>query len=582
MSIQVGDTVEIPKGVEVLDGHTYGDFRHFTYMKAKASARASKVKVEAIVDVSPHWWNLLDTATHDEVRKRTGIHCSTLFDNARGIFSDDNGPISYDGPQDRIGRRWSAAEVDRWLVERGQRVPIERQPEIDALFDELKARVVARFGDMKFVVWSGDKKSTLLANVVPAEAAAPKAPKEQKITKRRLMVPGARFRFTAEVPIRVWMENPEIARLIAERDKNQPDRNSHRLLGNGTVLVTLGGGVQQTAAQKAEVERIQKLINDAPRQVNVMAAKVPAGVLVEITGKPEASKSYYSDKESNGLMVPMKVIADGPIRVAERFLKGDRWRNPIWARDGISLPYSQIEKAIEVVEGSVPEVIVWALRDRETGEYFGGWETERHSYGNRQTNTPKMSKTFSGSKKYKNLSAVKASIMDFTGYHSGLEQEGYVEEWVAGGEKKIDLPSTWEAVAVDKTTNNVKRSEDVVDWYAGLMRLRGLTAQFGSAVRGLYKKVEGKEGFEAIVVFKLADDMDEDDPAIVREVRLIEEAVEQSGAEKTKRETTPRSMAYAVASQMDATLILLGYQGSGTAKAYDIANLQEIVPEKKA
>lgn len=582
MSIQVGDTVEIPKGVEVLDGHTYNDFRHFTYMKAKASARASKVKVEAIVDVSPHWWNLLDTATHDEVRKRTGIHCSTLFDNARGIFSDDNGPISYDGAQDRIGRRWSAAEVDRWLVERGQRVPIERQPEIDALFDELKARVVARFGDMKFVVWSGDKKSTLLANVVPAEAAAPKAPKEQKITKRRLMVPGARFRFTAEVPIRVWMENPEIARLIAERDKNQPDRNSHRMLGNGTVLVTLGGGVQQTAAQKAEVERIQKLINDAPRQVNVMAAKVPAGVLVEITGKPEASKSYYSDKESNGLMVPMKVIADGPIRVAERFLKGDRWRNPIWARDGISLPYSQIEKAIEVVEGSVPEVIVWALRDRETGEYFGGWETERHSYGNRQTNTPKMSATFSGSKKYKNLSAVKASIMDFTGYHSGLEQEGYVEEWVAGGEKKIDLPSTWEAVAVDKTTNNVKRSEDVVDWYAGLMRLRGLTAQFGSAVRGLYKKVEGKEGFEAIVVFKLADDMDEDDPAIVREVRLIEEAVEQSGAEKTKRETTPRSMAYAVASQMDATLILLGYQGSGTAKAYDIANLQEIVPEKKA
>ncbi len=580
MNIQVGDTVEVPKGVEVLDGHTYNDFRHFTYMKAKASARASKVKVEAIVDVSPHWWNLLDTATHDEVRQRTGIHCSTLFDNARGFYPDDNGPISY-GPNDRVGRRMTAAEVDRWLVERGQRVPIERQPEIDALFDELKARVVARFGDMKFVVWSGDKKSTLLANVVPAEAAAPKAPKEQKITKRRLMVPGARFRFTAEVPIRVWMENPEIARLCHERDSYRVDPHSKHMQGS-TMVVVLGGGREQTQAELDAMARIQKQIDGAPRQVNVMAAKVPAGVLVEITGKPEASKSYYSDKESNGLMVPMKVIADGPIRVAERFLKGDRWHNPIWARDGISLPYSQIEKAIEVVEGSVPEVIVWALRDRETGEYFGGWETERHSYGNRQTNTPKMSATFSGSKKYKNLSAVKASIMDFTGYHSGLEQEGYVEEWVAGGEKKIDLPSTWEAVAVDKTTNNVKRSEDVVDWYAGLMRLRGLTAQFGSAVRGLYKKVEGKEGFEAIVVFKLADDMDEDDPAIVREFRLIEEAVEQSGAEKTKRETTPRSMAYAVASQMDATLILLGYQGSGTAKAYDIANLQEIVPEKKA
>jgi hypothetical protein len=132
---------------------------------------------------------------------------------------------------------------------------------------------------------------------------------------------------------------------------------------------------------------------------------------------------------------------------------------------------------------------------------------------------------------------------------------------------------------VDKTTNSKKRTEDVVEWFKGLMRLRVLTAQFGSALRGLYKKIEGK-GFEAIVVFRLHDDIDEESPEIIREMKLIEDAVENSGLDKVTREVAPRSIAVAAPTQMDATLMLLAYQGHGTAKAFDVASLQEIVPEK--
>ncbi|PZR68612.1 MAG: hypothetical protein DI537_49685, partial [Stutzerimonas stutzeri] len=523
------------------------------------------------------WWNLLDTATHNEVRERTGIHCSTLFDNARGIYPDNNGPITY-GPNDRVGKRMSAAEVDRWLVERRQRVPIERQPEIDALFEELKARVVERFGDMKFIVWSNDKKSTLLANAVPATANAPKAPKEQKITKRRLMVPGARWTFTKEVEVHIWMDNPEIDRLTKERDSYRVDRNSRHMQG-GSMVIVLGGGREQTQGELDAMARIQKQIDATDKQVRVLAAKIPAGCRVEVTKKPEASSHYnYDDRESNGLMVALRVIADGPIKVAGQFLKGDRWHNPLWAANGVALPYSQIEAAMEIEADSVPEEIVWTLRDSVTGEYFGGWLFEKDRYGhNRSTDKPKLSATFSGAKKYKNLSAVKASIMDFTGYHAGIEDEGYKAEWVGNSDKKIDLPPTWEAVAVDKTTNGVKRTEDVQKWFASLMRLRVLTVQFGSAVRTLYKKIEGKEGYEAIVVFKTPERWEDLDD---RDKRLINEAMEACADAKPPSVKNDGAQAFAVTSQIDATLIMLAYQGTGECKAFDVANLQEIVPEK--
>jgi hypothetical protein len=578
MTIQVGDTVEIPKGVEVFEGYTHGTMHHFDYLERKLSARKSKVVVETVIEVTK-WWTLLNKDEHEEITKRSGIWSHWLFDSARGLYDDTMGPIVY-APGDRNGTRMTASAVDDWLVSDKRRVPIERQPEIDALFAEYEAKVRERFGDLKFIDWAGGKKSTLLANVVPATAAAPKAPKEQKITKRRLMLPGARFKFTSDVEIRIWISNPEIWRLCKKRDSYRVDRNSQRMHGS-TMVVTLGGGREQTQAELDAMASIQAQINVLPSQINVLAAKVPSGCVVEITDKPVASNSYSSKKESNGLMVPMKVIADGPIKVAQQFLT-PHWDNPLSNGGNIAIPYSQIEAAIEVIEGSVPENVVWALRDRASGEYFGGWESERKGSYNRQTNTPKMSATFSGSKKYKNLSALKASIMDFTGYHAGLEQEDYVEEWVGGSEKKIDLPDTWEAVAVDKTTNAEKRVEDVVEWYEGLMRLRVLTAQFGSALRGVYKKVEKKEGYEAIVVFKLPDDFDIDDPALLKQMKLIEECVEASGAEKTVRNTTERTMAYAVQSQIDATMMILGYQGEGTVKAFDIANLQEIVPEAAA
>lgn len=578
MTIKVGDTVEIAKGVEVFEGYTHGTMQHFDYLEKKISARKSKVVVETIIEVT-RWWTLLNKDEHEEITKRSGIYSHWLFDSARGLYNDDMGPIVYT-PGDRNGSRMTASAVDDWLVKDKKRVPIERQPEIDALFVEFEARVRERFGDLKFIDWSKGQKSTLLSNAVAVAPKADRAPKEATITKRRLMVPGSVWRFTEEVEINVWVSNPEIDRLIKERDSYRVNQNSQHRRG-GTMVVVLGGGRQQTQGELDAMARIQKQINETPSKIKIKAAVVPAGVRVKIADKLAAGYKSYNDKETNGLLAPM-IILEGKIGVTEQLLKsGNRYDNPLHYANGISLPYSQIESAIEAE--SIPESIVWTLRDTATGEYFGGWESETKNGYSRQTNTPKMSKTFSGAKKYKNLAAVKASIMDFTGYHDGIEIEGYVGEWVGNGSKKIDLPATWEAVAVDKTTNADKETRDVQDWFKDLMRLRDITKNVNGAVRGLYKKLEAQiTDYPAFVSFEFDPSIhDIDDDKIAPSDRaLINEAMEANSEEKAPSHKTPLTQAFAVKSQSDATLIVLAYQGQGSCKAYNSHDLTEIVTAK--
>lgn len=516
MSFAAGDTVTIPKGTMILEGPGKHYANQGKWIEGK---RASKVRLVEVDDWSPKWYMLISKEDQDRLEAAM--------------------------PVPQYGARY-------WLNLFGERVFIfddcpKRTPETDILATEIKAKMDALYGDYIFATWgTGLSAKHCLVSAVEAATATVKAPKEATITKRRLLVPGSKWSFPSETPVRLYAQNGERERLINLRHPK--------------------GGWLKSADIAA-----------MPGRLLMDIAVIPAGTKIKILDKPSPDHvPYGTDKKlTNGSYYLARL--ESPITHIVPL--GDNQLSPSplysWQHRGdpltIRLPYSLLDKHAE--PESIPEDIVWTLRDRATGLFFGGWESILDNGSMRQTNTPKMSVTFSGSKKYKNLSALKASIMDFTGYMAGIEQEGYVEEWVGSSEKKINLPDTWEAVAIDKTTNSEKRIEDVVKWYAGLLRLRGLTVQFGSAVRTVYKKVEGK-GYEAIVVFK-SDERWED--LGDRDKRLIAEAMENAEG-KPPSAKNEMAQAYAVKSQMDASLILLAYQGTAICKAFDIATLAEIVP----
>jgi hypothetical protein len=460
----------------------------------------------------------------------------------------------------------NVAVMVKWMEEKNpQHLPAiyQSSSELQALMEKAKAEAIANEGHApKFVIWGGvhNRKAARLSDVIKIQdkadvrfkAASKK--KEKTLTKRNLMVEGSKWRFAQDVDITMWVRNPKIDQLCHQRNSISRSGNSH--VGNTIIL---GGGVPNTPAEKQTIASIQEEINNCPRVVQQNMGIIQAGTEFTVVGKLAAGYKW-GQKETNGLLVPVKVT------------KGSVGNIPITGYDG-GLPYNQIEKFVEAI--SIPETIVYVLRDRETGDYFGGWETDKKGY---QTSNPKMSSTFSGSKKYKTSSAVKASIRDFTGYNSGLDSEGS-EEWVGIGydSKKIDLPSTWELVGIDKTTLTDKSIEDIKSWYTELWRLRNLTKTVGSAVRSVYKKAEGK-GFDAIVLFKVMDDY-----GTFEECENLPSFIDSSMKNITTkyiRTKTETGIAFAC-SMEDAVLAQLSVSHPELeVTAYRFGTLEEIVKEK--
>ncbi len=324
----------------------------------------------------------------------------------------------------------------------------------------------------------------------PAVQSSSVSQKSKTVPLRNQMVVGSKWRITKEVKILVWVENPAFSVLIQDhyRDRNGP---------------------KQAA--------LLKMIENGEKVVQRHVATIPAGAEFTVVGKIKPSDSTYEVKkhQTNGLMVPVDIenitlLGSGIDKVFGRHqLARHGMVGSAGSREyvvvGYDLPYNQIGDFCEPLE--IPETLVYVLRDKATGLFFGGWKFSIDAYGqNRSTEEPKMVEKFSSAKKYATAAAVKASIRDFTGYNSGLDETP--EQWLdgpayylAGGGKKMDLPDTWEMVSFDKPTATEKQTFDVVNAHKDAMRLRILTKNLGSAVRGVYKKAEGK-GMQAIVVFQ--------------------------------------------------------------------------------
>lgn len=426
------------------------------------------------------------------------------------------------------------------------------------------------------------------------EQATTKAPPKAATTPlRNQMVLKSRWKITQDATLHMLVSNPEIDRLCAQRDAISRSGNSQHRQGNAIVVV-LGGGVPNTPAEKATIEAIQKQINAAPRKITVDKYAITAGTVIEIAGKIAPGYKSYDQKETDGLLVPVSVVSGSITNLAP-----SRWEGRT------ELPLNQIANIIEPLE--IPETLVYVLRDTATGLFFGGWETEtHHRYGyesKQQTNVPKMVPKFSSAKKYATNSAVKASIRDFTGYTSSLDHDAdSAGDWYgeySGKGKKMDLPPMWEMVSFDKPTATEKETFDVQDWFKDLMRLRVLTKGHGSAVRAAYKKAEGVEGMEVIIVFQTRsrgsytdrngklhqyDEAEtfEDQPDEGKAVlAAIKEAAEAMSA-KSIRVKTPSSIAYACKFvDAFAAKLALGDEADLDVKVLDINTLEEVVENQE-
>jgi hypothetical protein len=303
------------------------------------------------------------------------------------------------------------------------------------------------------------------------------APAPTVKAERNTMVPGSRWVFHRTVDIKLWMPKAPGSRSHHAKDYHQ------------VVVQTLLAGTKFTVLDKF-------------------------------------GTSYsVADDLSDGLVARVKFDDESTIKSTVPFQRYDRCAvgltehrsgadfsgsQLVYKVNGHELPFKQIADAITAE--AIPETLVYVLRDTATGEYFGGWKMLPHrdprwaNNGELYTSdVPKMVTKFSSAKKYKNASAVKASIRDFTGYNSGINDEGEEINYIfADGKKKMDLPATWEMVVVDKVTGIEKEILDVQNWYRDLLRLRTLTQGCGPAVRAAYKKGEGK-GHGAIVLFQNRD-----------------------------------------------------------------------------
>lgn len=587
--IEAGDKVQIRKGANVfIDASD-----HYGTRGATVAQRATSATVQRIMTKPKNWVTFLPQDEQDKLAdvmgKADGQGRDGTLRYLLGWIEDEN--------YDRSPGGFSGGRFSRRIVYSNNAGLAKALVAAQEVYRNL-------YGDNpQFVVWSGDKAAfigdaTKVAGADDlAQEAAAKPVKEKPITKRRLMVPESKWRFTKDIEIHVWISNPEADALYQKaRDMHRSNNSQHRV-GN-TIVIGLGGGRGNTPAEEATMESLRKQAAALPQQIRVLAAMVPAGAVIMVTDKITASGqfNYGNDKQTNGLMVPC-IVEKGTIKVKEG-AAGQALRS--WNRN-FQLPYAQIEAAVEAE--SVPETIVYALRDNATGEYFGGWETEYQSGYNRGTGTPKMSKTFSGAKKYKTSAAVKASIRDFTGYNAGLNDEGeYAPEWASGGEKKIDLPPTWEMVAVDKTTNAIKETIEVQDWFKNLTRLRDLTQKQCSAVRGAYKKAEedGLDNYEAILLFQCResgsygnghtyDNASEFENAFHDEgksaLAAIKNAVGLMGGKKS-RVKTQSAVAVACSLEDGITAKMAFNYSSADAdiitKLLDIKTLEEIVGKKEA
>lgn len=447
--------------------------------------------------------------------------------------------------------------------------------------EDASGNVTVNGADAPVIAKAPASPQSVATTVAPAPTAKVSKPAVKAVgvaAIRTQMVPNSKWRFTRDVEIVGWRDSPKYKQHVSARPDGRNNLNAYN-------------------DWRIELDR---LLESGESQVLVPVGKVLEGAEFTVTGKISSEASYGSEhKKSDGLKVPLAITPDKIELYSLNGKSPSAFDHPLIGYQGVhELPLRQIADAVEPL--AIPTTLVYVLRDTATGELFGGWKTEKVAYytdkqdvthySDRATDEPKMVTKLSSAKKYATSAAVKASIREFTGYNSGLDNNvDSGEYYIMGGDKKMDLPPTWEMVVFNKVTGDEVETIDVQNWYKSSKRLRVLTTSFGSAVRGVYKKAEGK-GMEAIIVFQnrsrgtTHDGKSWDEASRFddyhdghKSLEAINEALNKVSG-KTLREKSPSSVAMA-GSLADCFMARLALDDAAKVevKILDINTLEEVV-----
>lgn len=430
----------------------------------------------------------------------------------------------------------------------------------------------------------------------PAATKAAPAPKAQKPApvasgtkvERNSMVPGSKWVFHKAVDIKLWV--PKLGR---ERSNDAADYEQ-------TVVQHLPVGTKFSVIAKFTASGAVACVANTDKTITDgwMARVVFDDPSIIHDG------ARYSFQRSLNKQLGLETFGIHP-----------EWSGTeiVYKINGHELPFAQIADAITAE--SIPETLIYVLRDTATGELFGGWKDEKYTenwsngdgtfrtYNGKRSDVgnAKMVTKLSSAKKYATSSACKASIREFTGYNTGLEEgaDGGAY-YIMGGKKAMDLPATWEMVEFDKVTGTEKRVIDVQNWLVSLNRLRVLTTTHGSAARAAYKKAEAsKDDYPVIIVFQnrsigsLKDYegkiVNWDEKARFEDYRdghrarvAIEQAAKKITGKKLKADS-PSAVAFACQSLSDALFAKMAFDYEGrdhnavAVTLLDFNTLEEIV-----
>lgn len=237
----------------------------------------------------------------------------------------------------------------------------------------------------------------------------------------------------------------------------------------------------------------------------------------------------------------------------------------------VEVPYSEVAEHLEQV-GEPERQTYWLLRDAETGLFY---RTTRYigymvdevtrdtppGFKPRQGYPYEMESNRAKAKKHTDLGKVKTTILNFTGYFTGLDQVD-TKDWLALDRSRVPSESypfvdTLEAVQYDKLTKEEIKIVPLLPWYERALRLRRITARYGASVRKVFDDLEKKDklaDFPYVLAFR--------NPTGLTPTQLadIEAAIKSSGI-RGKKAKDPNSYAIAVETFAPAMATSLAAQG---------------------
>jgi hypothetical protein len=325
------------------------------------------------------------------------------------------------------------------------------------------------------------------------------------------------------------------------------------------------------------------------RAVKVLTATIPAGTVLTVIGKftafsilgegitfPAQTTDALIKHDFGALRDEFNYSVGAPgYRFHPRYQGIQLW--PETDDKGVTyieLPYAELAPYLEQV-GEPERQTFWVIRDAATGEYYRttrwlGYMTDAKTnctinvtpgWKPRQGYPYEMEKTTGKAKKHTDLGKIKTTIMNFTGYFAGLDRVE-TKDWLerdrtSSGDDTWPFIDTLEAVQIDKMTKEEIQVIPLAPWRERSLRLRRLTAEFGSSVRKVFDDLDKKgvlADFPYMIAFR--------NPKGFTDVQVadIEAAVKTSGI-KGKKAKDVNSYAIAAKSFSPVLATALSSQG---------------------